>query len=312
MSVWRPTATRSLACAAALAIGCLGGCKTPPVIEAPIPDVAPLRKERREDVLREFDQKRTEAQFSSAAACRAQGDLPSCLEQLESLLKRQPDHVPARVLMAEALLDLDQVDEAQTHLDVLLQQHPDDPRTQQLAADIATALAEPPATDGVDRAGYEEPSQPEAPIDRAAAAALAEGQHRLECDDPAGARDEFQRAVDAAPDDARVVISVATSALRHGDTALARDFLEAAGDAFSDDARFYQTLGLVYYRRGELAAAEVALRQALSLDNGAALAYFLMGSTLAKLGDSAGAATHFEQAAQLDRAYSAAASGLLP
>jgi Flp pilus assembly protein TadD len=78
------------------------GCAGLDVPDPPVADITQKRQERSEQALREFETKRDLAELESALADWNQGDLAACKETLQRLLKRNPNHEEARLLMAEA------------------------------------------------------------------------------------------------------------------------------------------------------------------------------------------------------------------
>ncbi|MBX7167602.1 MAG: tetratricopeptide repeat protein [Pirellulales bacterium] len=304
------TARRAVPLPVVLAIG-LGmllpasaGCQLPKALQSKIPDVAPEREARREDAITEFEQRRNDAQFQAAIGRRAERDWDGCRRELIALLERDPEHLAGRLMLAEVLLEQGQADAAMSHVQFVLDREPDNASAQRLAALVSDAASDaPPAATGVSPAGYEQSTPVTGSIGRALSHDVAEGARLLSLAQVDAARAAFDRAIEAAPDDPQIPISVAVEALRAGQTGLARDYLQAATARHAEQARLHELLGLVYYRRGELSAAQVSLQQALSLDNTRALSYFLLGSTLAKSGDHAAAEREFREAARRDRRF---------
>ena len=91
---------------------------------------------------------------------------------------------------------------------------------------------------------------------------------------------ESAPAVPSNPDNPRIPLDRAISALADGDPTLARRILEAAIVDFPQHAPLHRCLGVARYRLGDFPAAELALRQALSLDKSDSLSYFLINDPL--------------------------------
>ena len=67
----------------------------------PVADITPSRELRKEDVVRDFERHRDQAQFDAARCCLDRGDVDGCRESLEAMLARNPNHEEARLLLAE-------------------------------------------------------------------------------------------------------------------------------------------------------------------------------------------------------------------
>ncbi len=114
------------------------------------------------------------------------------------------------------------------------------------------------------------------------------------------ARELFDRALAAAPQDPQVGLSVVVVSLRYGRPQLAETYAQALLRSFPDLAALHRARAAALYRQGEYAKAQAAIGQALSLDKQDALSYFLLGLTRLKLGDPSDANRHFETARRLD------------
>lgn len=64
---------------------------------------APYREQRAEDVIRDFEQRRDEAQYQAAIDRWRQGDATRAEAQLAALVARRPDFEEARLRLAEIL-----------------------------------------------------------------------------------------------------------------------------------------------------------------------------------------------------------------
>lgn len=108
----------------------LAGCAT---IQSSIPkaeDISGKRRQRNEAALRRFDENRDRAEFEAAQADWSQGDADGCRESLEQLLERNPDHLDARLLLAELLLNDNRPEEALRYLQPATEAHADDAQVQ--------------------------------------------------------------------------------------------------------------------------------------------------------------------------------------
>ena len=157
--VWLVLAARCLPLplAAALLVGCasLGG---------PFRPVDPEKdpKVRKAEALREFEEHRDRGQFQAAASRWRQGDVDGARESLQKLLARRPEHIEARLLLAEVLATTDPK-AALVQAERVVSEHPDHAEAHRLV----TALHEkdiagrPPSP--VRRASASEPLPQAAP-----------------------------------------------------------------------------------------------------------------------------------------------------
>lgn len=67
-------------------------------------DVSPVRQKRTEEVARDFDRNRDNAQFEAAASCWQRGDAEGCKRMLAQLLERNPSYRRARFVLADIYL----------------------------------------------------------------------------------------------------------------------------------------------------------------------------------------------------------------
>lgn len=105
------------------------GCASNPLKKfvAPIANVAPARQERAGEAIAEFERRRDQAQFAAALARWKDGDLPECRTTLDEIIKRNPDHTGARLLLADLLLVEKQPQQAIQHVQSVLEREPENP-----------------------------------------------------------------------------------------------------------------------------------------------------------------------------------------
>ncbi len=103
----------------------LAGCQSIATRDDLPKDVAPSRKARLAELTGQITRKRDSAELLSARECLQRGDPAGCQAVLAPLLKRNPDHIDARLLLAEALVAQDRGQQAIAELQLLAQQHPD-------------------------------------------------------------------------------------------------------------------------------------------------------------------------------------------
>ncbi len=86
----------------------------------PSPTVSQTREERAADAVREFEERRDAAQLAAAIERIEQGDTPRAETMLESIVKRRPTCIPARLRLAEILWLRNDI-AAETHLRAALE-----------------------------------------------------------------------------------------------------------------------------------------------------------------------------------------------
>ncbi len=70
-------------------------------MSTPVEDVVELRKQRKSETLREFEQRRDWAEYNAALTAWQQSDIMRCRQSLKRLLARNPEHAEAQDLLAE-------------------------------------------------------------------------------------------------------------------------------------------------------------------------------------------------------------------
>src|SRR3954454_977723 len=115
----RSGVSRSLAAlmATTIAISALTGCAGWLPFKSAISrnkadDVGPARKDRKDEIARDFDKKRDDTQFEAAASSWERGDPESCEATLKQLLERNPSYRRAHLLLADLYLFNNQNDQA--------------------------------------------------------------------------------------------------------------------------------------------------------------------------------------------------------
>lgn len=124
----------------ALSLAFCGGCaqwntaklKIPEMPGAP--NIHPMRKDRAQQAVKDFDRQRDEAQYQAAATSWRQGDYVACNEALDKILARNPAHRNSLLLQADVDLEHDRPTEAVDTLRKAVQAHPQD-------AEVAYKLA---------------------------------------------------------------------------------------------------------------------------------------------------------------------------
>lgn len=125
-----------IAFTAVLIAGCASARLTVPESQG----ISQKRRERTRALAQRFDRKRDSAEFEAARALWIQGDSDGSTEALKRLLVRNPDHIEARLLMAELLLSDDRQSEAIACLEPAMVAHPDDARVQHMMGLLLDAI----------------------------------------------------------------------------------------------------------------------------------------------------------------------------
>lgn len=100
------------------------GCASTMISSQPL-DVAPKREQRKEEVIEQFESRRNQAQYDAALQSWERGDQRGCRDALRALIERAPEHVDARLLLSDALVEAGRFSEARTHLEAIFEKHPD-------------------------------------------------------------------------------------------------------------------------------------------------------------------------------------------
>ncbi|MBA4018356.1 MAG: hypothetical protein C0483_14415 [Pirellula sp.] len=98
------------------------------------PNIHPMRKDRAEQAVKDFDRQRDDAQYQAAATSWRQGDYVACNEALDKILTRNPKHRNSLLLSADVDLENDRPTEAVDTLRKAVEAHPQD-------AEVAYKLA---------------------------------------------------------------------------------------------------------------------------------------------------------------------------
>lgn len=209
----------------------------------------------------------------------AMGDGASALARLQLAVTLAPELAPARMTLADALLDAKKTEQA-------LVQY-------QKAVDLAPTRVEP-------RMAY--------------ATALrklgdAEDTVGMKAEDARLAmHQQFRKALELAPDDSGIHAAYALTLYETGslDSAMTH-FLVAAKINQQQSAEFYEALGRTCAARGNAQGAEISLKHALALDPQRVSAHFALGEFYLSLDRVADADASFSSARALDAESAVAA-----
>ncbi len=269
-----------------------------------VEDVAELRKQRKNEAVSEFAQRRDWAEYHAALNAWKQGETMRCRQSLKRLLARNPYHAEAQGLLAtldeEAKPPL-QDGPVQSTTPVQLASCDSPPQTT-LPLQNATAASDHRSCSGSTKLAEHAEANGNTTMAQSAAL-IAEGEEALAGGDCEAAMAFFQQAQAAIPNDPQIPTLAAVSALELNRADVAVSITKPAISRFPGSAALHRTMGVACYRCGDYESSQVVLQQALSLDNTNALTYFLQGCTLSKLGKSEAATAHLRQAATLDPRY---------
>jgi predicted Zn-dependent protease len=253
-------------------------------------DVAVQRQERKQQVVEDFARRRDNTQYRASLACWERGDARGCESQLIDLLNRNPDHLAARLALADLRLERGKPAAAEQQYRELIARHPHQALVHYnygLFLDVTGRTDE--AAEHFGRAAEIEPDHP-------TFAALA-----APSDPPATpAVSATAASRTAVPDDPNLAVVAAANLLQAGKADLALQLAAAASQRHPGNVRLRHAVASAQYESGDPKSAQVTLQQALSLDKGNALTYFLLGYALQAQGDDEAAQRHFAKARQLD------------
>lgn len=105
------------------------GCATPGFLKKSGEDVGPVRGDRREQAMRQFEVHRDSAQYQAAMDRWKAGDPFTCEAQLQSLVERNPKHMQAHQALADLAMERGDTETAEQKLRELLKLAPEDAQT---------------------------------------------------------------------------------------------------------------------------------------------------------------------------------------
>jgi tetratricopeptide (TPR) repeat protein len=253
-------------------------------------DVRKAREEREQKFMAEFEERRDTAQYHAAMSRLRVGDTSIAQKMLEEIVARNATNLPARLALAEILLEANQPERALELAKYVIERAPQQAAPHHVAGLILEASGR---TD-----------EALAHFQQAADLDASNEVYRL----------SFQTAAEAvatapgllnqpSPSDVEGTLAAATDALQRGAPEESVRLLSAALKIAPDDVRLLRTLGLSHYRRGRYGEAQVVLAKAVSLDTTDPLSYFLLGATLRQMGQTSQADEYSATAARLDSRY---------
>jgi len=147
----------------ALLLSCAPGCSglrnsRPPLEGLSSEGITEKRKQRNEEVVRQFESKRDFAEFEAARARWARDDSSGCEELLKNLLARNPTHRDALLLLGEVYLTTNRRQQAFEQVQKALEAYPEDAHTHYTMGLLLDASGQSqPALEHYERACQREP-----------------------------------------------------------------------------------------------------------------------------------------------------------
>lgn len=305
-----------------LATGCAGG----PWASRNVPDVHPIKAQRAKEAGKHIGDQRDRSEFEAAKFAWQQNDAQGARELLEKLLKRNPGHREAGLLMAELLLVEQQPDQAQEQLKHVLARHPDDAEALHAMGLLLEAQNKlPEAQVYFRRASQAAPGKHEYRLSRDAA---AERLQRPESGEALVSDEPVQLASNEAPAETRALaqqasqpssrrneqrpgtkstseswLDKAETALAAGQTEAARFEIRQAQQADATDAKIPLSAAILALKHDELElAVEIAQTGIKRFPESAGL-YRTLGAAQYRLGEFKSAKDSFERAISLDKSH---------
>jgi predicted Zn-dependent protease len=121
----------------------MSGCRLVGLQVPTIGDVHAERQDRHEKVVSRFERKRSGAQYQAALSRWRDGDTERCRQDLETLLRRDPQHRDARLLLTELYLLIEQPTAAESLMQGLLAESPNDAQVHHTMALVLDAVGRP-------------------------------------------------------------------------------------------------------------------------------------------------------------------------
>ena len=244
--------------------------------------------------------------------------LKAAVEDLKEVLKQDPNSRPGLYFLAQTHLSMGLVDQARSYASDLERTYPDYLPVKLMQVQINLALGDPKsavtqASDLLDRLSKAAPDSDNSPqllAELKEKTYLARGTANLQLRNAAAARQDFDAAKEAAPNDPEVYNSLAALSLTENKRDEAIGFFEAALKI--DGTNFNALNGLInlYARNQEVDKALARLDQVLSSNPNKAPLHFLKGQIYGLQHNSEGAEAELRKTLELDPNYIAAYSAL--
>jgi tetratricopeptide (TPR) repeat protein len=256
------------------------------------------------------------------ARLRAQGGqadgLKAAIEDLKEVLKQEPNSGPGLYFMAQAKFNLGAIDEARVFAGDLGKNYPDYLPGKLMQVQINLAGGDPKtalslASELLDRLSKVAPdreSSPQLLQEIRAKTYLARGAAQVQLRNLAAARQDFEAARQAAPNETETYNNLAAVSQLENKPDEAVGFYQSALKISATDFNALNGLISLYARKNDFDKAHATIDQALnSYQNNASL-HFLKGQVYGSQHNAQGAETELRKALELDHNYIAAYSAL--
>jgi tetratricopeptide (TPR) repeat protein len=244
--------------------------------------------------------------------------LKAAIEDLNEVLKQDPNSRPALYFIAQANFNLGMVDQARSYASDLERNYPDYLPAKLLQIQISVAAGDPKSamatsTDLIDRLNKTAPDRENSPqllAEIKEKAYLARGAAQIQLGNAAAARQDLELARQAAPNDPAIYNSLALLSLNEKKPDEAIGFYE---DALKVDSTNFNALnGLInlFAQRQELGKAHARVDQVLSSYPNNPSLHYLKAQIYGYERNAQGAETELRKSLELDPNYLAAYSAL--
>lgn len=195
--------------------------------------------------------------YLAAQAYLQAGQPDRAVTQLAAGLALFPDNLPSRLLLANTLIDEDQLAQAAAHIERLLEQAPENAAVAETNGRYQAAIGDLPATVEAFRKAVE--LDPNSLRVRLLAQALWDTEQQT------AAVEAIETWLETTPDDALAVVQLVAFRLLNNDYASAKPLLRQLAESFTRDSTILNNYAVVLLETGEVeegyAVAERALRQ---------------------------------------------------
>jgi len=244
--------------------------------------------------------------------------LKAAIEDLNEVLNQDPNSRAAMYFIAQTNFSLGLIDQARSHAADLERTYPDYLPAKLMQVQINLAASDPKsaitqASDLLERLNKAAPDSDNSPqllAELKQRTYLARGTANLQLHNAAAARQDFEAAKEAAPNDPEVYNSLASLSLSENKRDEAIGFFEGALKI--DNTNFNALNGLInlYAQNQEIDKARARVDEVLSANPNKAPLHFLKAQVYSYQRDVQGAEAEFRKTLELDSNYIAAYSAL--
>jgi putative PEP-CTERM system TPR-repeat lipoprotein len=221
----------------------------------------------------------SQAHYLLSLAYAGTREMSRQLTALESAVRLNPKHVPARLRLARLLAADGKVDAADRAITEIAAAHPDDPLVLEAAGDVAALSRRYPAAVAAFKKAFERAPNPQI--------ALKLAQVQIWDKDQPGAEKTLTDWLARTPSDLAARLQLAAMYMQTKRLPLARDHLTEAVRLAPKSVAAQNDLAWVLYRLGDLDKARTHAQRAADLDPGNPLVQDTLGIVALKQGDVA-------------------------